>query len=88
MLGLSGVRVVAVNEDASDLVIVVELETDTVRCPACGQLAVVTGLESAQRQGRSVFGRPARLSWRLRRWRCTEPGCEAGEWVEEAPGVL
>jgi transposase len=86
MLGLSGARVVAVNEDSAGLMIVVELEAESATCPACGQPGVVTGTQKEQRQGLPVFGRPAVLSWQLRRWHCTKPSCEAGEWVEEVPG--
>jgi len=34
-----------------------------------------------------VFGRPARLRWRKRRWRCAEPACAVRTWTEQAEAV-
>jgi transposase len=33
------------------------------------------------------FGRPARLVWRKRRWRCGDADCEAKTWTETSPHV-
>ena len=33
------------------------------------------------------FGRPTRLVWRRRRWRCPHAWCRVGSWTEEAPGI-
>ena len=30
----------------------------------------------------AAFGRPARLVWHKRRWRCAEPRCDARTWTE------
>ncbi len=35
----------------------------------------------------ACFGRPARLVWNKRRWRCTEPDCDAKTWTEISPHV-
>jgi hypothetical protein len=32
----------------------------------------------------ACFGRPARLVWRKRRWRCGEDACEAKTWTEHS----
>ena len=34
-----------------------------------------------------AFGRPARLVWHKRRWRCPRDGCEAGSVTELAPQI-
>ena len=33
------------------------------------------------------FGRPARLVWRKRRWRCGDADCDAKTWTESSPHV-
>lgn len=33
----------------------------------------------------AAFGRPARLVWVKRRWRCGEPECGARTWTESSP---
>ncbi len=33
----------------------------------------------------ACFGRPARLVWRKRRWRCVDADCEAKTWTETSP---
>ena len=33
------------------------------------------------------FGRPARLVWMKRRWRCADPDCEQKTWTEGSPHV-
>jgi transposase len=35
----------------------------------------------------TCFGRPARLIWRKRRWRCREPHCDAKTWTETSEHV-
>jgi transposase len=32
----------------------------------------------------AAFGRPARLSWRRRRWRCEEPLCATRTWTQSS----
>lgn len=85
MLGLRGAVVLDTREDSSGLWIEVELEAQEVCCPVCQRPATLSGLESVERRGLAVFGRPSVLSWRLRRWRCVDPGCAGGEWLEEPP---
>ncbi|MFP5317967.1 MAG: ISL3 family transposase, partial [Acidimicrobiia bacterium] len=35
----------------------------------------------------TCFGRPARLRWIKRRWRCVDADCEAETWTERSPHV-
>lgn len=84
MLGLKGAVVLDTREDESGLWIELELESNGVLCPVCGRPATVIGSTSVERQGLPVFGRPSVLSWRLRRWRCSDPAC-GREWLEELP---
>jgi hypothetical protein len=84
MLGLKGAVVLDTGEDDSGLWIEIELEGQDVSCPACGLAATITGSTSVERRGLPVFGRPSVLSWRLRRWCCSDPAC-GREWLEEVP---
>ena len=34
-----------------------------------------------------AFGRPTRLRWIKRRWRCPDPRCEVGSWTEVDPSI-
>ena len=85
MLGLSGVRVLAAEEDESGLRIVLEPETPAVNCAACGRQGVIAGVETEEQPGLPAFGRPSLLVWQLRRWRCVNPSCDAPEWTEQVP---
>ena len=82
MLGLKGALVLDVSEEESGLWIEIELDAAEVSCPVCGRPPTVTGSEVVEEQGAPVFGRPSVLSWRLRRWRCSDPACAGGEWLE------
>jgi hypothetical protein len=33
------------------------------------------------------FGKPTRLAWHKRRWRCSEVDCPNGSWSEEDPRI-
>ena len=85
MLGLKGAVVLDAREDESGLWIDVELDADAASCRVCGQPATVSDVKTEEHQGLPVFGRPSVLSWRLRRWRCVNPGCDAPAWSEEVP---
>ena len=84
MLGLKDAVVLDIREDDSGLWIEVELESRDVSCPVCSRPAAITGSASVERRGLPVFDRPSVLSWRLRRWCCSDPAC-GREWLEEVP---
>lgn len=35
----------------------------------------------------ACFGRPTRLVWRKRRWRCPQSWCRVGSWTEDQPAI-
>lgn len=82
MLGLPGFRVVRVEDSPVEVVISIELITAAVGCPGCGVLARSHGRMSVDYRDLAVFGRPARLRWLKRRFRCEEPSCAVRTWVE------
>ncbi len=82
LLGLDGFRVLDVVETDAEVVIEIETIADVVGCSACGVRAVAQDRMPVQCRDLAAFGRPARLSWAKRRWRCEEPACEARTWTE------
>jgi transposase len=84
MLGLSGVRVVEVIESDVELVITVESTAIREFCRSCGTLAQAQDRMTVDVRDLPCFGRPARLVWVKRRWRCRESWCPAKTWTEQS----
>lgn len=85
MLGLPGFRVVAVQEGPAEVVIQIETTAELVGCPECGVVARAHGRAAVDYRDLAAFGRPARLRWSKRRFRCEEPLCAARTWTETSP---
>jgi transposase len=86
LLGLDGFRVLAVAE-AAELVVVIETVQDFVGCSGCGVRAESQDRIDVEARDLACFGRPVRLVWRKRRWRCVDADCEARTWTETSPAV-
>jgi transposase len=57
-------------------------------CPGCGVVSTrVKGRVATRPRDLSCFGRPVRLLWHKRRWRCAEPACPRGSFTEALPAV-
>ncbi len=82
LLGLNGFRVLAVEETPSEVVVMVETTADFVGCPTCGVRAEAKDRVRVDIRDLPCFGRPARLVWLKRRWRCIDPGYAAKTWTE------
>jgi hypothetical protein len=74
-----------VEETDAELVIAIETIADLVGCPDCGVVAVAHDRMSVEYRDLVAFGRPARLAWAKRRWRCREPACPARTRTETSP---
>ncbi len=85
LLGLDGFRVLAVCETAAEVVIRVETTGGLVGCPGCGVVATAHGRMVVELRDLPVFGRPARLVWCKRRYRCRESLCVVCTWTETSP---
>ncbi len=85
LLGLPGFRVLEVMEAAAEVIIQIETDIDLVGCPRCGVVAEAQDRMTVEYRDLAAFGRPARLVWRKRRWRCRERGCSARTWTETSP---
>jgi transposase len=87
LLGLGGFRVLAVTETPAEVVIAIETTADRVGCAGCGVRAEAQDRMTVEIRDLACFGRPARLVWSKRRWRCREPLCAAKTWTETSEHV-
>lgn len=81
MLGLPGFRVLEAENAGDELVITVETTPGIVGCPDCGVVAVAHDRMPVEYRDLPAFGRPVRLVWLKRRWRCEEAECPACTWT-------
>jgi transposase len=58
-----------------------------VRCGSCATTATIKDRDTVRLVDLPAFGRPARLVWRKRRWRCANRDCAVGSWTELAPAI-
>src|SRR5918994_1860693 len=88
LVGLPDVTVVGV-EDRPDRPLRVHVETTAEMdgCTGCGTRAWVKDRPTVALVDLPVFGRPAVLVWRKRRWRCPEPECEVSTFSETDPRI-
>ena len=82
LLGLPGFRVLGVVEDEAEVVIRVETMAARAFCRTCGVRAEPQDRMRVDVRDLACFGRPARLVWSKRRWRCRERLCPAWTWTE------
>jgi transposase len=83
LVGLPEVNVLGV-VDVVDGVLRVHVETRASRtgCTRCGVIARVKDRPVIELVDLPSFGRPTRLLWHKRRWRCLEESCPAKTWTE------
>jgi transposase len=62
--------------------LLVETAAAMVGCPSCGVRAVGHGRRRVQLRDLPIAGRPVRLVWAKRVWRCPDIDCPAGTWSE------
>ena len=84
LLGLDGFRVLEVVEGPEEIVVTIETTIDVVGCTGCGVRAEAQGRVAVAVRDLPCFGRPARLVWIKRRWRCRESLCDRRTWTEHS----
>jgi transposase len=87
LLGLDGFRVIEVAEGPEELVITIETVATVVGCERCGVRAEAHDRKAIDIRDLTCFGRPARLRWIKRRWRCPDADCDARTWTERSDHV-
>lgn len=87
MLGLDDVHVEHVERAVALLTVRVFSASRLGGCPVCGVVAVGRGRRV--RRLHDVPGQvPVVLVWRQRIWRCPDPGCPVGSFVEQLPDLV
>lgn len=84
LLGLAGFRVLTVSETTEEMTVTVETCQETAFCSACGVRSQAQDRMPVELRDLPCFGRPVRLVWHKRRWRCRERACPAKTWTEES----
>ncbi|GAA4428653.1 ISL3-like element ISAar39 family transposase [Georgenia halophila] len=89
LVGLDGVHVIAVERDDANgaLTVTVESAPRLEGCPRCGVVAVSLGRPVVELIDAPMAGRPVRIRWRKRSWRCPEPACPTGAFTEQNPAI-
>lgn len=86
LFGMTGFRVLAVDEDGGSVNVLVELERAEAPCPGCGTFSArvkqrpVVALADAPSGGRKV-----KVFWHKRRLRCDEEFCDTKTFTQQAP---
>jgi transposase len=75
--------VIDVDERAGVVRVVVETPAAPAGCRSCGVIAHSHGRRDVRLVDVPCFGRPVRLVWRKRTWRCNEQKCPAGSFTEQ-----
>ncbi len=83
LVGLPDVNVLGVDEASPVLEIHVESHASRPGCPECGVVAHLKDQRMVTLVDLPCFGRPTRLLWHKRRWRCPDRDCPNGSWTEE-----
>jgi transposase len=87
VLGLEGFVLRAAVEEHGELWQLVETMATLVGCPGCGTRARSKGRATTEVRDMACGGRPVRLAWRKRRWRCPDRDCDTKTWTE-ATGAI
>ncbi|MBA2640996.1 MAG: ISL3 family transposase [Nocardioidaceae bacterium] len=87
MLGLSGFWVLAVSEHDGEVEQAVEMTAEQGWCPSCGVQAKLHNRRPSWVRDLPSAGRPVRLVWVKRVWRCGEPRCPRVTWTETSEQI-
>ena len=88
LVGLGDVEVLGVDdEEGEPLRVHIRRRTSRPVCEGCGGLLWSDGERTVELVDLAAFGRPARLVWHKRRWRCAQRCCGAGTVTEQDPAI-
>jgi transposase len=84
LFGVEGMHLLDVHTDDGG-VVRVDVETDQTLtgCPECGVVAIGHGRRVQVLHDAPCFGRPVRVRWLKRIWRCGEDLCPRQTWTEQ-----
>jgi transposase len=87
LVGMPGFAVRAQTLEDGEWWLLVETTADVGGCPGCGARAVGHGRRRVQVRDLPIAGRPVRLVWAKRLWRCPDPECARRTWSETHPAI-
>ena len=87
LVGLPDVRVAAVGEWPSWLMVRVGSIAAGPSCPGCGRIPHDHGTREGVLVDLPVFGRATRLVMKGQRWLCPNPACTTVTWTEQDPRI-
>lgn len=87
LVGLDGLCVIGVDAGGERLTVTVGSAPRVADCRACGVLAHSHGRGQLTVSDAPCSGRPVRVVWRKRTWRCGERDCESRSLSEADAGV-
>ena len=84
LVGLGDVEVLGIDDEPGEpLRVHIRRRMSRPGCEVCGGLLWSNGEREVELVDLPAFGRPARLVWHKRRWRCPLQGCPAGAVTEQ-----
>ena len=87
LVGLGDVEVLGVDDESGPLGVHIRRRAARPPCEGCGGALWSDGERAVVLVDLPAFGRPCRLVWHKRRWRCPRQGCGAGSVTEQAPQI-
>ena len=88
LVGLGDVEVLGVADEAGEpLGVHIRRTAPRPGCEVCGGVLWSDGEREVELVDLAAFGRPVRLMWHKRRWRCPSRGCGAGTVTEQDPEI-
>lgn len=86
-LGLPGFVVLAGADYGGELELLIETTGSVTGCPNCGVVATLHDRRPRWIRDLPAGGRPVRLVWFKRVWRCEEMLCSIRTWSETSPAI-
>jgi transposase len=83
LLDVTGIHITAVTRTSAGLTLNVETGAEIAGCPECGVVAIGHGRRPVVLHDIPCFGRPVRLLWAKRLWRCPDPDCPRTVFTEK-----
>ncbi len=87
MLGIPGARVRELRTTADTNDLLIDTESEPVRCPGCGGPVERAGYELQELEPSSAGGKVTRVTWRRPRWRCPSSSCATEPFCEQSAAV-
>ncbi|HUG84272.1 MAG TPA: transposase family protein [Euzebya sp.] len=88
VLGLDGFALREATLIDGEVWLAVETTATRTGCPTCGVLAAAHDRRTVHVRDLAITGRPTRLVWAKRIWRCRDADCPKATWTERRDDVV